>query len=95
MPARASTGRRRSCLHSRARHAWLADGTSLFDRFGFDYTLLDLGGDPDCAATLLAAARTAGLPLTRVAPGDPALRDLYEADYALIRPDPTIASRGE
>ena len=43
---------------------------------------------------MLAAARTAGLPLTTVALHEPALRDLYEADYALIRPDQTVAWRG-
>ena len=79
---------------SRARHAWLADGTSLFDRFGFDFTLLDLAGDPARTAPLVEAARTAGLPLTRVAPGDPALRDLYEADCALIRPPRQLRGEG-
>ena len=83
-----------ACPGGRPPHAWLADGSSLFDRFGFEFTLLDLAGGPDRPAPLLAAARTAGLPLTRVAPGNPALRDLYEADYALIRPDQTVAWRG-
>ena len=84
-----------ACPGGRPPHAWLADGSSLYDRFGFEFTLLDLGGDPDCAAPLLAAARTAGLPLTHVALREPALRDLYEADYALIRPDQTVAWRGD
>ena len=42
-----------------------------------------------------AIVRTAGLPLTRVARGDPALRELYEAGYTLIRPDRTVAWRGD
>ena len=42
-----------------------------------------------------AIVRPAGLPLIRVAAGDPALRDLYEADYPLIRPDQTVAWRGD
>ena len=84
-----------ACPGGRPPHAWLADGISLYDRFGFDFTLLDLGNDPDRAAPLLAAARAAGLPLIRVAPGEPGLRDLYEADFALIRPDQTVAWRGD
>ena len=42
-----------------------------------------------------AIVRTAGLPLTTVAPREPALRDLYETGYALIRPDRTVAWRGD
>ncbi len=83
-----------ACPGGRPPHAWLTGGASLYDRFGFEFTLLDLGRDPDRAAPLVEAARSAGLPLTHVAPGDPALRGLYEADYALIRPDQTVAWRG-
>ena len=39
-------------------------------------------------------ARSAG-PALPVSLDDPALRDLYEADYALIRPDQTVAWRGD
>ena len=42
-----------------------------------------------------AIVRTAGLSPTAVALRKPALRDLYKADYALIRPDQTVAWRGE
>ena len=42
-----------------------------------------------------AIVRPAGLPLTTVALREPALRDLYEAGYAFIRPDRTVVWRGE
>ncbi|MCY4396169.1 MAG: FAD-dependent monooxygenase, partial [Rhodospirillaceae bacterium] len=84
-----------ACPGGRPPHAWLAGGASLYDRFGFEFTLLDLAGDADRAAPMVKTARSAGLPLTRVSLDDPALRDLYEADYALIRPDQTVAWRGD
>lgn len=84
-----------ACPGGRPPHAWLADGASLYDRFGFDFTLLDLTGAPERAAPMQEAARGAGLPLTLVSPGEPGLCDLYEADYALIRPDQTVAWRGD
>ena len=42
-----------------------------------------------------AIVRPAGLPPTAAALRKPALRELYEADYAFIRPDRTVAWRGE
>ncbi|MDE0256563.1 MAG: FAD-dependent oxidoreductase [Rhodospirillaceae bacterium] len=84
-----------ACPGGRPPHAWLADGISLYDRFGFDFTLLDLAGNPAYAAPLLETARSAGLPLRLVTLNEPGLRGLYEADYALIRPDQTVAWRGD
>lgn len=84
-----------ACPGGRPPHAWLADGGSLYDRFGFDFTLLDFAGDPARTAPMVEAARSAGLPLTRVVLDDPGLRGLYEADCALIRPDQTVAWRGD
>ena len=83
-----------ACPGGRPPHAWLAGGASLYDRFGFDFTLLDLGGDSARATPLLEAACSAGLPLRLATLNEPGLRDLYEAEYALIRPDQTVAWRG-
>jgi hypothetical protein len=78
----------------RAPHAWLSDGRSLYDTFGFEFTLLRLGSNaPDTMPFIQAAARR-NLPLTVVDRPEPALRDLYEADLALIRPDQIVAWRG-
>ncbi len=72
----------------RAPHAWLGEDRSLYDVFGFEWTLLRLGAGGD---RLIAAARRRGLELTVVhAP----LADLYEAPLALIRPDQIVAWRG-
>ena len=76
-----------------APHAWLADGSSLYDHFGLGYTLLIL--DKTAAPNALAqAAERAGVPLTIVALSEPGLRALYGASLALIRPDQYVAWRG-
>ena len=48
----------------RAPHAWLEDGTSLFDHFGFDWTLLNLGGDLAVIDEIEGEANARGLGLT-------------------------------
>jgi 2-polyprenyl-6-methoxyphenol hydroxylase-like FAD-dependent oxidoreductase len=79
----------------RAPHAWLADGSALFDNFGPGFTLLCLGGgDVDCQG-LLDAALEKGVPVTVFEEADPAVRDLYQADLAIIRPDQYVAWRGD
>ncbi|HVL57954.1 MAG TPA: FAD-dependent monooxygenase, partial [Burkholderiaceae bacterium] len=86
-----------ACPGGRAPHAWLPDGRSLFDAFGFDWTLLDLRSQPSAGEPvqpLLDAATAAGIEISHVAPRVPALRDLYEADLAIVRPDQIVAWRG-
>ncbi len=77
-----------------APHAWLPDGTSLYDHFGLGYTLLALDEAASTAALTQAAAR-AGVPLTVLNFPDPQLRALYGAPLALIRPDQYVAWRGD
>lgn len=69
---------------SRAPHVWLGDD-ALFDRLGPEYTLVRFGGvqadlGPDIQVVDIA---------------DIAVRDLYGADYVLIRPDQHVAWRGD
>ena len=78
----------------RAPHAWLGDGRSLYDVLGFEFSLLRLGPRPPDAAPLIAAAAARGMPLSLVDLPQEELRDLYEADLALIRPDQIVAWRG-
>jgi hypothetical protein len=79
----------------RAPHAWLKDGRSLFDAFGFDWTLLNFGAAA-LAAPFVAAARARGLGLRVLSLADePVAADLYEAPLALIRPDQVVAWRGD
>jgi 2-polyprenyl-6-methoxyphenol hydroxylase-like FAD-dependent oxidoreductase len=83
-----------ACPGGRAPHLWLADGRSLYDALGFEFTLLRLGTKPADAAPFEAAAKSLSLPLAIVRiPADEA-RDLYAADLALIRPDQIVAWRG-
>ena len=78
-----------------APHAWLHDGSSLYDHFGTGFTLL-VTEAVDAAQIDLArdAAREAGVPLTVLNPAGTALADLYRTRYALIRPDQHVAWRG-
>jgi len=79
-----------------APHLWLADGASLYDRFGDGYTLLvtERGAEHDVDG-FVSAARERALPLAVAAPEDDRLRDLYGARLVLIRPDQHVAWRGE
>lgn len=79
-----------------APHAWLADGSSLYDGFGPGFTLLvtasdaalDMGRAQDDAAKL-------GIPLTVLTPGGALVAQLYQAKLTLIRPDQHVAWRGD
>lgn len=83
---------RAGCL---APHAWLADGRSLYDLFGRDFSLLVADAAPqDEVDKAIAQARDLGVPLQIVrAPGID-LGALYEAPLALVRPDQHVAWRG-
>lgn len=77
----------------RAPHLWLSDGSSLHDRFGSGFTLLFCGaGSPDEDGLVAARAVLPGLTVRSVQ--EPAVRDIYEADYTLVRPDQHVAWRG-
>ena len=79
-----------------APHAWLHDGTSLYDHFGAGFTLLASGdADPDDLDLARDAALDAGIPLTILRQPIPMLADLYQARYALIRPDQHVTWRGD
>ncbi len=84
---------RPGCL---APHAWLADGRSLYDAFGDDFTLLaDQAADPSAVAAATAEAAALGLPLTVVRPDGVDVAALYDAPLVLIRPDQHVAWRGD
>lgn len=78
----------------RAPHLWMADGTSLHDAFGPGFTLLSLGGAPDGEETAARLRKAHGAALRAVAVPGPAVRDAYQADYVLVRPDHHVAWRG-
>ena len=96
----------------RAPHLWLdgrrGAGSSLFDRFGPGFTLLQLGpeaggsglpdpdSDPNCdPGPLAAAAAQRGLRLTVLRVAHPEAQALYGRPLSLVRPDGHIAWRGD
>jgi hypothetical protein len=83
-----------ACPGGRPPHVWLSDGRSLFDTFHIAWTLLVLG-EPTADVEIWAlAARNCGVDLKVVIHPDAALLALYEAPFALIRPDHIVAWRG-
>nr|WP_181726096.1 FAD-dependent monooxygenase [Polaromonas sp.]QJS06427.1 2-polyprenyl-6-methoxyphenol hydroxylase [Polaromonas sp.] len=84
---------------ARAPHIWL-DGTSIFDLFGRDYTLLcftasDHNAPPADALAWQAAAAAMNVPLALVCCSSLDARALYGADRVLVRPDHHVAWRGD
>ncbi len=75
-----------------APHAWLPDGSSLYDHLGAGYTLLRTG--PAETDAIRDDAAEIGLPLTMLDLCGAGIGSLYEAPLALIRPDQHVAWRG-
>jgi 2-polyprenyl-6-methoxyphenol hydroxylase-like FAD-dependent oxidoreductase len=71
---------------ARLPHAWMPDGSSLYDRLGTGFTLLGPAG----AGSLAERARERGIPLTLLEPpaGYP-----WRDEFLLIRPDQHVAWR--
>lgn len=78
----------------RAPHFWLADGRSLYDALGPEFTLLVLGGDVQWQG-LAEAAMALHLPLNvlELAPGE--ADPVYAEKLVLVRPDQHVAWRGD
>jgi hypothetical protein len=83
---------RPGCL---APHAWLDDGSSLYDHFGLGLSLLLLTDSGLSTAQAIAkAAEDAHVPLKVLDLRSVSIAQLYEAPLALIRPDQYVAWRG-
>ena len=87
-----------ACPGGRPPHAWLPDGSSLFDHFNFEWTLLVLGEDKgplaQDALKFSEAALECHLDFKVLRFDSQELLDLYEANLVLIRPDQIVAWRG-
>jgi 2-polyprenyl-6-methoxyphenol hydroxylase-like FAD-dependent oxidoreductase len=81
-----------ACPGGRPPHLWLADGRSLFDCFGFEWTLLRLGNARGDA--FIETAKRRRLEVKTFDLNAEQARDLYAAELALIRPDQIVAWRG-
>ena len=83
----------------RAPHLWMNHGrgmgSSLFDHFGVDFTLLRLNPRKAEPTRFETAASKQGVPLRVFDVTAPWARDLYERNLILIRPDQHIAWRGD
>ena len=80
----------------RAPHAWLHDGSSLYDHFGPGFTLLALPAAPDIFIhAAVSDATRMGVPLTILRSDNPAIASLYLRRLTLIRPDQHIAWGGD
>jgi 2-polyprenyl-6-methoxyphenol hydroxylase-like FAD-dependent oxidoreductase len=78
-----------------APHAWLHDGSSLYDHFGIGFTLIALhGARSEAIDQARQQARVAGVPLTVIEPAEAGVRALYPSRFTLIRPDQHVAWRG-
>lgn len=78
-----------------APHAWLHDGSSLYDHFGDGFTLLASKDAPSAAIDQARVqAHTAGVPLKVMQPHEAAIAELYPTRFTLIRPDQHVAWRG-
>lgn len=80
----------------RAPHAWMHDGSSLFDHFGLGLTLLVSSKEKHAGvAAAEADARRLGIPLAIIRPDEAGVRGLYPQALTLIRPDQHIAWTGD
>jgi 2-polyprenyl-6-methoxyphenol hydroxylase-like FAD-dependent oxidoreductase len=78
----------------RTPHLWLADGRSLYDVLGPEFSLLRLDRDIDVGPLLAAAARRK-LPLRLVDIDADNAAALYQRKLVLSRPDQHVAWRGD
>jgi 2-polyprenyl-6-methoxyphenol hydroxylase-like FAD-dependent oxidoreductase len=81
---------------ARAPHAWLHDGSSLFDHFGSGMTLLILPRQSEASIEIAVRdAERLGVPLKVLRTDNPAVSCLYPFGLTLIRPDQHIAWSGD
>lgn len=79
----------------RVPHIWLAEDQSILDRLGPHFTLLCFGNAEAGLSEFVDAAAGRKLPLTVERIDDSDAADLYAAQFVLVRPDLTVAWRGD
>jgi len=78
-----------------APHAWMHDGSSLYDHFGQYFTLLVSKNAPSEAIDeAQRQAKAIGIPLKVIQPHEAGISELYPTFFTLIRPDQHVAWRG-
>ena len=76
-----------ACPGGRPPHLWMPDGRSLYDLFGFEWTLLCSGKNETPPLPESDTVKVLDL-------NNEEACDLYAADFVLIRPDQIVAWRG-
>jgi 2-polyprenyl-6-methoxyphenol hydroxylase-like FAD-dependent oxidoreductase len=71
----------------------LADGSHLFDHLGTDFTLVDLSGT-NAGKPMVEDANRHNIPVKHLTVDDEAIRECWERDLVLVRPDQHVAWRG-
>lgn len=77
----------------RAPHVWISDNHSTLDLFGRGFVLLILGDNKAKADVISTALEKARVPFDIEYIGAPAICDLYEMKFVLVRPDGHVAWR--
>ncbi|MSP37195.1 MAG: hypothetical protein EXR70_01720 [Deltaproteobacteria bacterium] len=77
---------------ARAPHVQLKDGRSTLDLYGKTFVLLNFSATN--TTTITNSAKQVGLPLEVIAIDEPTVREIYEHDLVLVRPDGHVAWRG-
>jgi len=79
----------------RAPHGWLKDGRSTLDLFGRGFVLMSFAPRGPAGQAFSDAARVRCFPMQIVdLGGETQVRELYGANYVLVRPDGHVAWRG-
>jgi hypothetical protein len=76
----------------RAPHVWLKNGLSTLDLFGKEFVLVAF--TERFTSGFTNAAQRAGVPLEVTGIDDKQVREIYERDFVLVRPDGHVAWRG-
>jgi 2-polyprenyl-6-methoxyphenol hydroxylase-like FAD-dependent oxidoreductase len=79
---------------ARLPHVWLDDGSSLHDRLGSGFTLLQVGNTTVDTKPLELAFRSLRAPLEVLRANSERAREIFGCDLLLIRPDLHITWRG-
>ncbi len=79
----------------RAPHAWLKDGRSTLDLFGKSYVLLNLSSRAADTNGFTQAANRIGVPLQTIRMDEQDVREVYERNFVLVRPDGHVAWRDD
>ncbi|KAL7785502.1 FAD binding domain-containing protein [Trichoderma ceciliae] len=82
---------------ARPPHVFLSDGrTSIFDLFGQGYTIIDFSEEGKWADAFDDAAKRLEIPMKRVhLPQEKHVRNIWERNAVLVRPDDHVAWRAE